>query len=75
MSQSILVEVDMPKDLERFQLPLALNQRLQALLDKQDQDSPLTSAERGEAEGLVELAERLSLLRLRSQRVAQEGNQ
>ena len=75
MSQSILVEVDMPTDLERFQLPHGVDQRLQALLDKQDQDGLLTSAERQEAEGLVELAEFLSLLRLRSQRVVQEGKQ
>jgi len=73
--QSILVQVDMPTDLEKFQLPPGVNQRLQALLDKQDQDGPLTAAERQEAEGLVELAELLSLLRLRSQRMVQEGNQ
>lgn len=75
MSQSILFEIDMPTDLERLHLPSALNQRLQDLLDKQDQEGSLTSAEQGEAEGLVELAELLSLLRLRSQRVVQEGTQ
>jgi hypothetical protein len=38
------------------------------LLDRQDQGTPLNAAERKEAEGLVELAEMLSLLRLRASR-------
>ncbi len=75
MSQHILVEVDMPTDLEKFQLPTGVNQRLQALLDKQDNGKLLNVAERQEAEGLVELAELLSLLQLRSKRIAQEGDQ
>ena len=36
------------------------------LLDLQDSGKPLSAAERGEAEGLVELAEFLSLLKLRA---------
>jgi hypothetical protein len=38
------------------------------LLDRQDEGSTLTTAERQEAEGLVNLAELLSLLRLRAER-------
>jgi hypothetical protein len=44
--------------------------RRQALLDQQDDASPLTPAERQEAAGLVALAELLSLLHLRAQRHA-----
>jgi hypothetical protein len=51
-----------------FQLPEAVHARLQLLLDCQDAGEVLTLLERQEAEGLVELAEFLSLLRLRSQR-------
>jgi hypothetical protein len=73
MSQYILVELEMPTDLEKFRLPQGVDERLQALLDRQDQGEELTLAERAEAEGLVDLAELLSLLRLRTQRVWQEG--
>lgn len=48
-----------------FRLPDALQRRLQELLDRQDAGDSLTSGERFEAEGLVELAELLSLLHLR----------
>ena len=51
---------------ERIRLPAAVNERLQTLLTRQDQGETLTAAERKEAEGLVELAELLSLLRLQS---------
>jgi len=74
MSQHILVELEMPTDLEKFRLPQGVDERLQALLDRQDQGEELTPAERAEAEGLVDLAELLSLLRLRTQRVWQEGS-
>jgi len=57
-------------ELVQFELPPAVHQRLQTLLDRQDQGQELTSAERAEAEGLVELAEFLSLLKLRSQRLS-----
>ena len=59
-------------ELVHFQLPDALQQRLQYLLDRQDEGIPLTEAERAEAEGLVELAEFLSLLQLRSRRLSQQ---
>ena len=58
-------------DLEQFRLPAGVQQRLQDLLDRQGHGTELTPPERQEAEGLVNLAELLSLLRLREQRAAQ----
>jgi len=72
MSQQVLVEIEMPADLDRFRLPKGVNERLQELLDRQDRGAGLTPAERLEAEGLVNLAELLSLLQLRAQRVSRE---
>lgn len=72
MSQQVLVEIEMPATLDQFKLPPGVNRRLQALLDRQDQGGTLTESERLEAEGLVDLAEFLSLLKLRSQRVRRE---
>lgn len=65
---SMTFEVDLPADLARFRLPGAVAARLQNLLDRQDAGQPLTDTERGEAEGLVDLADLLSLLRLRAER-------
>jgi len=62
------VELELPEDIARFALPEGVDRRLQALLDKQDRGESLTEDERAEAEGLVDLAEMLSLLRLRGQR-------
>ncbi len=61
--------IEIPVELTHFQLPEAVHARLQFLLDRQDAGTPLTPLETQEAEGLVELAEFLSLLQLRSQRV------
>jgi len=72
VSQSILIPLEMPADLVKFRLPKGVDERLHDLLDRQDQGEELTAAERLEAEGLVNLAELLSLLRLRAERVAQE---
>jgi hypothetical protein len=63
--------VQIPVELVYFQLPAGVRERLTSLLDRQDAGEGLTQAERQEAEGLVELAEFLSLLRLRSQHVTQ----
>ena len=60
--------IEIPVDLARFELPDAVQARLQTLLDRQDAGQPLTAAERQEAEGLVKLAEFLALLHLRAQR-------
>ncbi|MBN3871429.1 hypothetical protein [Nostoc sp. JL33] len=65
--------IEIPVELTHFQLPEAVQECLQFLLDRQDAGKVLTQAERPEAEGLVELAEFLSLLHLRSQRVMQQG--
>jgi hypothetical protein len=67
MSQQVLVRLDLPEDLDRFRLPRGVDERLQALLDRQDRGHELTLPERREAEGLVDLAETLSLLKLRAQ--------
>jgi hypothetical protein len=71
MSESLLIEVQMPGDLARFRLPAGVQTRLQELLDRQDAGQPLTDAERDEAEGLVTLADLLALLRLRAERAAE----
>lgn len=65
--------IEIPFELTHFQLPEGVQGRLQFLLDRQDLGEELTQPERQEVEGLVELAEFLSLLRLRSQRVTQQG--
>jgi hypothetical protein len=66
---TLTIEVELPADLARFQLPEAVAARLQTLLDRQDSGQPLTAQERDDAEGLVNLAEFLSLLRLRAERM------
>lgn len=73
MSQQIQIQLEVPTDLIKFQLPEGVDHRLQDLLDKQDQGKELTAAERLEAEGLVALSEFLSLLRLRAEQVSKEG--
>jgi hypothetical protein len=70
MSQAIHLELELPDDLARLRLPEGVQQRLTELLNKQDEGEPLTNAERQEAEGLVDLAELLSLLRMRSDRMS-----
>jgi hypothetical protein len=65
---TLTIEVDLPSDLERFRLPAAVAARLDSLLDRQDSGQELSTVEREEAEGLVDLAELLTLLRLRSER-------
>jgi hypothetical protein len=72
MSQQVLIEIEMPAALSQFKLPSGVNERLQNLLDRQDSGELLSENERREAEGLVDLAEFLSLLRLRSNRVRSE---
>lgn len=64
--------IEIPVELAHFRLPEAVQERLQFLLDRQDTGEGLTQAEAQETEGLVELVESLSLLRLRSQRIVQQ---
>lgn len=73
MSQQVLIQLEVPSDLVRFRLPEGVDQRLQYLLDRQDQGENLTTAERLEAEGLVNLSELLSLLRLRAERAERDS--
>jgi hypothetical protein len=65
--RSVTLTIQLPGDLARVRLPEAVDRRLQALLDKQDRGELLTADEQAEAEGLVELAELFSLIRLRAE--------
>jgi hypothetical protein len=67
-SSPVRLEIEIPDDLARFRLPAGVQERLHVLLDKQDSGQFLTDAEQREAEGLVHLADLLSLLRLRAER-------
>ena len=64
------MQLTIDSSLAYFELPPAVHARLQDLLDRQDKGQALSEAEQREAEGLVQLAEFLSLLRLRAQRAA-----
>jgi hypothetical protein len=66
MAQSLLIEVDLPSDWKHFSMPPALNDRLQELLDKQDDTGKLSRKERREAEALVKLTEVFSLMKVRA---------
>ncbi len=63
------MQLTLDSNLIYFELPPAVQFRLQLLLDQQEQGIPLSREEREEAEVLVELAEFLSLLRLRATQV------
>ena len=63
------IEIELPDELSSLELPVGVNRRLQQLLDKQDEGVALSSEEREEADGLVNLSEMLSLLRLRARRL------
>ncbi|WP_433936491.1 hypothetical protein AB3662_17595 [Sorangium cellulosum] len=65
---TVHIDVELPSDLAQLRLPEGVDRRLQALLDKQDRGEQLSEDEANEAEGLVDLAELLSLLRLRASR-------
>lgn len=67
MPRPVLVQLDLPKDWEKFRLPPALHDRLQELLDRQDLEGKLSAKERREAQALAELVEILSLMKLRAQ--------
>lgn len=67
----MLTTIEIPEEVAQFELPDAVQDRLQHLLDKQDAGEELTTAEREEATGLVDLAEFLSYLRLNARRAQQ----
>ena len=60
------IHLELPEDWQALRLPEALQERLQNLLDLQDAQGGLTSQERREAEGLVQLVAMLALVRLRA---------
>ncbi len=62
--------IEIPVELTHFQFSEGVKDRLNLLLDRQDAGEILNQSERSEAEGLVELMEFLSLIRLRAQHVA-----
>ncbi len=70
MHDEVIIRLSVPDELTSFRFPQALDRRLQTLLDKQDQGELLTPEERSEAEGLVDLAEALSLLRTKAEAVS-----
>lgn len=73
MPTSIDIQLEMPDDLARLHLPEGLQRRLRELLDKQDSGVELLSSERMEAEGITDLADLLSLLRMRAERGAADN--
>ena len=73
MARKVTIELEMPADLARFRLPRGVDARLSHLLDRQDRGERLSADERREAEGLVDLAEMLSLLRLCARRAGANG--
>jgi hypothetical protein len=66
---TMTIEVELPDDMNFLHLPRAVAARLQTLLDRQDSRQSLTPQEREEAEGLVNVAELFTLLRLRAERL------
>ena len=73
MRQRVQFEMELTADLAKFRFPKALQKRLHALLDKQDQGKTLTAFERREAQGLADLVDFLSLRRLRARRVGRRA--
>ena len=70
MASTVRIEIEVPHELALFRLPNGVRERLTSLLSKQNEGQPLTESERREAEGLVDLADLLCLLRLRSERIS-----
>lgn len=69
---SVTIEVDLPEDWAHFSLPPALDARLTALLDQQEQARGLSEAEQREADALCELVDMLTLLKLRAERASRK---
>lgn len=66
MKSGSTIELPMPSALSDFKLPAGVMRRLTALLDRQDSGVSLSNSEKREAEGLVEMSEFLTLLKLRA---------
>ena len=65
MLQAVTVQLDLPKNWRTFRMPHALQERQQELLHRQDQVGRLSCRERQEANGLVQLADMLELMKSR----------
>ena len=70
---SVVLELDLPKDWRSFQMPPALHDRLQELLDRQDSEGTLSRKERREAKALTELVDMHSLMKLRAQNASKRN--
>jgi hypothetical protein len=70
LPQFVTIEPEIPGDQARFRTPPDVQAWPQALLNRQDQGVSLIKPEREEAEGLVDLAELLSLICLRAERAS-----
>lgn len=57
------IKLELPRDWRNFRLPPVLHDRLQELLDRQDEQGKLTPRERREAKALTELVDILSFLK------------
>ncbi len=71
---SVTLQLELPEDWEQFRLPSALDARLQALLDRQDEEGSLSETERHEAEALSDLVDMLALLKLRAERISGQAD-
>lgn len=68
----ILFELELPEVLNELRFPKRLDDRLHSLLDKQNEYGDLSPEEFEEAEYLVELAQLITILRMRAQRAERE---
>ena len=64
MSRPVAITLTLPEELAQLRFPASLDRRLQSLLDK-NQEEGLSGDELAEAEGLVTVAEWVSMLRAR----------
>jgi hypothetical protein len=74
MNKSVTIDRQMLGEFKNFKMPSALKQRLNDLLDKQDELGKLTARERKEAEALAQLAEFLTLIKLRAMQSQNQSN-
>lgn len=68
MTRRVTLTLNLPSHCSGFRLPAVVQQRLETLLDRQDQDRGLNCKEVEEAAGLVDLAELLALINLQAAR-------
>ena len=67
MIRTVQFKLDLPGDWKSFRLPKALDDRLQELLDRQDESGKLSAREKREARALTQLVDMLSLMKLRAE--------